>query len=89
MPILNLTEIKSGLSLDICVNVTSGIESSVITRSYLQQYPYMRDLIIVLKFFLDLKMLNKPFSGGLGSYGLTLLVVSFLQVNSPLASAQV
>ncbi|KAJ9081083.1 Non-canonical poly(A) RNA polymerase papd5 [Entomophthora muscae] len=82
VPIITLTESTSGLSLDLCINVTSGIESSLITKSYLSQYPIMRDLVIILKHYLALKGLNKPFRGGLGSYALTLLVVSFFQTSA-------
>lgn len=89
VPILNLTEVSSGLSLDICINVTSGIESSSVITKYLTEFPDIRDLIVILKLFLDVCSLNKPYKGGLSAYGLMLLVISFFQTSPLIRSAQV
>ena len=41
--------------------------------------PPLRPLVLVLKFFLAQRGLNETFTGGVGSYMLQLMVVSFLQ----------
>ena len=41
--------------------------------------PPLRPLVLVLKFFLSQRGLNETFTGGVGSYMLQLMVVSFLQ----------
>jgi DNA polymerase sigma len=73
----------SGLSIDISFNKVNGIESAQIVRSYLENPVYgdgVRILMVLLKQFLAQRHLNEVYSGGLGSYGLIMMIVSFLQV---------
>lgn len=46
----------------------------------LQKYPVLPYLVLVLKQFLLQRDLNEVFTGGIGSYSLFLMAVSFLQV---------
>ena len=46
----------------------------------LQKYPVLPKLVLVLKQFLLQRDLNEVFTGGIGSYSLFLMAVSFLQV---------
>ena len=46
---------------------------------YVQQFPAMPPLVIVVKFFLKQRGLDETYTGGIGSYVLANLVVSFLQ----------
>jgi len=46
-----------------------------------QEFPALPFLILVLKQFLYQRDLNDVYTGGLGSYSLILLIVSFFQVN--------
>ena len=43
----------------------------------------MEPLILILKQFLIQRNLNQTFTGGLSSYGLILMLISFLQVRFP------
>lgn len=45
-----------------------------------QMYPVLPYLIFVLKQFLLQRDLNEVFTGGISSYSLILMVISFLQV---------
>ena len=46
---------------------------------YLQKkFPELRPLILVLKAFLKSRQLNETFTGGVGSFLLTILVTSYL-----------
>lgn len=47
-----------------------------------ETYPNLSKLVLVLKLFLSLRGMNEVFTGGLSSYCLTMLVVSFLQTHS-------
>lgn len=49
---------------------------------YLQHFPALRPLIIIIKLFLSSRGLNEVFKGGLGSYCIICMVISFLQVYS-------
>lgn len=44
---------------------------------------------MVLKQFLLMRGLNEVFSGGLGSYGLTLMITSFLQLHPRIQSGEI
>lgn len=46
-----------------------------------QKYPVLPYLVLVLKQFLLQRDLNEVFTGGIGSYSLFLMAVSFLQVS--------
>lgn len=56
-----------------------GIKCVTLIKLYLKEYEVLEPLIISLKNLLKCAGLNDPYKGGLSSYGLILLVVSFLQ----------
>ena len=56
-------------------------------RRLVGKWPGIRPLVLVLKQFLLNRGLNEVYSGGLGSYGLILLCVSFFQMH-PLIQAR-
>jgi len=47
----------------------------------MEQYPNLKYLVLVLKQFLLQRDLNEVFTGGISSYSLIYLTVSFLQVS--------
>lgn len=49
---------------------------------HFQKYPVLPYLIFVLKQFLLQRDLNEVFTGGISSYSLILMVISFLQVQT-------
>ena len=75
-----IPELQS-IKLDITVKGTrhKGLEAIEIVKGYLKQYPQLSSLILVFKYMLKITELNNPYTGGLGSYGLLLLLVGFLQ----------
>ena len=48
----------------------------------MEDYPILKYLVLVLKQFLLQRDLNEVFTGGISSYSLILLTVSFLQVST-------
>lgn len=48
-----------------------------------------RTLVILLKTFLNQRGMNEVFTGGLGSYSIILLVISFLQLHPKIQSSQI
>lgn len=52
----------------------------LVSSSTFQMYPVLPYLIFVLKQFLLQRDLNEVFTGGISSYSLILMVISFLQV---------
>ncbi|OBZ68490.1 Poly(A) RNA polymerase cid14 [Grifola frondosa] len=67
--------------VDISLNATDGVKAIPIIREYLDKMPALRYLILIVKSLLSKDRLNSASDGGLSSYAVTCLVISFLQVN--------
>jgi len=57
----------------------SGPPAAQLMKTYLEALPPLRPLTFVLKYFLAARGLNEPYSGGVGSYLLQLMIVALLQ----------
>jgi non-canonical poly(A) RNA polymerase PAPD5/7 len=79
VPIIKLDHRDSGIGVDICVMEDSGLVTGALVKEMVVTYPPVRPLTIVLKQFLAQRSLNEPYTGGVGSFMLSLMVVSFLQ----------
>jgi DNA polymerase sigma len=82
VPIIKFTSVQGGFKIDISVNMTNSIR---VYPKVLQLFDQVgeeaaRSLIMVTKAFLNQRNMNEVHSGGLGSYSIICLVVSFLQV---------
>jgi non-canonical poly(A) RNA polymerase PAPD5/7 len=69
------------LNVDISLNQINGIAAGKIVNQYLDILPGARQLILVVKAFLSQRSMNEVYTGGLGSYSVICLVISFLQVS--------
>lgn len=87
IPIIKFKDSLLGFDVDVSFNVDSGTESAEILKALLDLIPSIKPLTLVVKQFLCMRQLNEVFSGGLGSYGVVLLIVSFLQMH-PLIQAK-
>ena len=56
-----------------------GLKTVELVKSYLNEYKVLEPIILALKTLLNNGNLNNPYTGGLSSYGLILMVVSFIQ----------
>ena len=81
VPIIKLTHKVTRLKVDISFNTESGIRSVKATTSFIETYPILPKLLFVIKHFLTERGLNEVYTGGIGSYSLVLLIVSFLQLH--------
>ncbi|KAF0682826.1 Aste57867_25125 [Aphanomyces stellatus] len=79
IPIVKFVDTQSGLHVDISFGVTSGFATADLVMLYQRKYPPFRPLTLLLKYFLQQRGLNETFKGGVGSFLLQLMVVSFLQ----------
>ncbi|KAJ8085150.1 hypothetical protein PM082_003934 [Marasmius tenuissimus] len=70
-----------GIGVDITINNATGFSGIEEIRKYLSKMPALRPLVLVLKSFLHQRGLSDPAMGGLGSYALTCMCISFLQLN--------
>ena len=56
-----------------------GLKTVELVKKYLEKYTVLKPIILALKTLLKNGSLNDPYKGGLSSYGLILMVVSFIQ----------
>lgn len=61
--------------------MTNGVQAGMIVKEYLVAMPAIRPLVLLLKSFTWRFDAHEVFNGGIGSYALICLVVSFLQVS--------
>uniref|UniRef100_A0A8C5RUH3 Terminal nucleotidyltransferase 4B n=1 Tax=Laticauda laticaudata TaxID=8630 RepID=A0A8C5RUH3_LATLA len=81
VPIIKLTDSFTEVKVDISFNVQNGVKAAYLIRDFIKKYPVLPYLVLVLKQFLLQRDLNEVFTGGIGSYSLFLMAVSFLQLH--------
>ncbi|POI26778.1 hypothetical protein CIB84_009471, partial [Bambusicola thoracicus] len=87
VPIIKLTDQETEVKVDISFNVETGVKAARFIKEYmktyfaLQKYTLLPYLILVLKQFLLQRDLNEVFTGGISSYSLILMAISFLQLH--------
>ncbi|KAJ2395215.1 hypothetical protein GGI05_001688, partial [Coemansia sp. RSA 2603] len=88
VPIIKAVEMVSGIHVDISINTESGFDSAKVQKSFCDKvYPdAVRSLVLIIKQFLYQRSMNEVYTGGIGSYAITLLVVSMLQMHPRIKS---
>ncbi|PNF28796.1 Non-canonical poly(A) RNA polymerase PAPD5 [Cryptotermes secundus] len=81
VPIVKLTDKKSDVKVDISFNMSNGVKSAELIKDFKQRFPVLSKLVLVLKQFLLQRDLNEVFTGGISSYSLILMTISFLQLH--------
>ncbi|KAL0129801.1 hypothetical protein PUN28_001806 [Cardiocondyla obscurior] len=81
VPIVKLIDKESEIKVDISFNMNNGVKSADLINSFKSQYPVLEKLVMVLKQFLLQRDLNEVFTGGISSYSLILMTISFLQLH--------
>lgn len=81
VPIVKLTDKKTEVKVDISFNMCNGVKSAELISQYVQKYPALKKLVYVLKQFLLQRDLNEVFTGGISSYSLILMCISFIQLH--------
>lgn len=80
VPIIKLRHKESDVKVDISFNMASGVQSAQLIKQFKRKFPVLSKLVLVLKQFLLQRDLNEVFTGGISSYSLILMTISFLQV---------
>ncbi|KAJ2850427.1 hypothetical protein IWW36_001917 [Coemansia brasiliensis] len=88
VPIIKTQEKISGIAVDISINADSGMKSAQVQKSFVDKvYPNaLRSLVLSIKQFLYQRSMNEVYTGGMGSYAITLLAVSLLQMHPRIRS---
>lgn len=81
VPIVKLVDKKTEIKVDISFNMSNGVKSAELIKQYVDKFPVLPKLVYVLKQFLLQRDLNEVFTGGISSYSLILMCISFLQLH--------
>ncbi|XP_018562851.1 non-canonical poly(A) RNA polymerase protein Trf4-1 [Anoplophora glabripennis] len=81
VPIVKLVDKKTDIKVDISFNMCNGVKSAELIKTYIEKFPVLPKLVYVLKQFLLERDLNEVFTGGISSYSLILMCISFLQLH--------
>lgn len=81
VPILKCRDKCFGYEFDIIVNKVDALKQSKYIHEKIIQFPYLRPICIILKYFLKIRNLNDSSTGGLCSYAQFLLVLHFIQLH--------
>ncbi|KAJ3299752.1 hypothetical protein HK104_007206 [Borealophlyctis nickersoniae] len=84
VPVLKFIERTTRIRVDITVNTQNGISSSSTIRQWIEIYPPLRPLSLVLKQYLFQRGWNEAYSGGISGYLLVNLLVFFFQQQADL-----
>lgn len=80
-PLVKCTDQLTQLNIDINFNINGRIDRTVgWIRDKLDFMPHLEPLLLVLKLFLAQRGLNNPYTGGLPSYALVVMLVHYLEV---------
>ncbi|KAF8077561.1 hypothetical protein FPV67DRAFT_1684010, partial [Lyophyllum atratum] len=99
VPIVKFITTHGRFNVDISINQENGIVSGNIINGFLRDMHgsgpggkgslALRSLVMITKAFLSQRSMNEVFSGGLGSYGIVCLAVSFLQMHPKIRRGEI
>lgn len=79
VPIVKFTHGPTQLQVDICLNQENGVQAAELMKRFMDAMPPLKPMTFILKYFMVARGLNEPYSGGIGSFMLQMMIVSFLQ----------
>ncbi|TFY55297.1 hypothetical protein EVJ58_g8335 [Rhodofomes roseus] len=89
VPIVKFVTTHGHFSVDISVNQINGVAAGKMIRHFLQELPALRSLVLVIKSFLAQRSMNEVYTGGLGSYSIVCLAISFLQMHPKIRRGEI
>jgi len=81
VPIVKVIDKETSVRVDISFNTSNGVNSANLIKEFMKEFSCLPKLVLVLKQFLYQRALNEVFTGGISSYSLILMVISFLQLH--------
>jgi non-canonical poly(A) RNA polymerase PAPD5/7 len=79
VPIIKWEDVPSGIPLNICFDKEDGVINTKWVKQQMASMQPLQPLLLVLKQFLYNRDLHETYTGGVGSYLLTMTIISFLQ----------
>ncbi|RKP25601.1 hypothetical protein SYNPS1DRAFT_6896, partial [Syncephalis pseudoplumigaleata] len=89
VPIIKIVDVTTRYPVDISLNITNGIHSARMVKRFSEQLPAMKPIMLLIKQFLTQRSMNEVFTGGLSSYSLMIMTVSFLQMHPLLQTGRI
>ena len=89
VPIIKFVTTYGHFPVDININQTNGVFAGKMVLGFLEELPALRALVLIIKAFLGQRSMNEVFSGGLGSYSIVCLAVSFLQMHPKIRRGEI
>jgi len=81
VPIVKYTDKETRVRIDVSFNMISGLQAVEVVKMYKRKFPQLAKLVTVLKQFLVSRDLASVFTGGLSSFSLTIMAISFFQLH--------
>eukprot|EP00536_Pseudo-nitzschia_multiseries_P002269 jgi/Psemu1/294768/fgenesh1_pm.30_\ len=79
IPLVKLTHAPTNISIDVCFNQAGGPQAAALMNQYMDALSPLRPLTFFLKKFMASRGLNQPYTGGVGSFLLQMMILAFLQ----------
>lgn len=94
VPIVKFVTMHGRFHVDISINQQNGITAGGIVKGFLRDMHgangmALRSLVMITKAFLSQRSMNEVFTGGLGSYSIVCLAVSFLQMHPKIRRGEI
>jgi len=89
VPIIKFITTHGNFAVDISINHINGVFAGQMILGFLKELPALRALVLIIKAFLGQRSMNEVFSGGLGSYSIVCLAVSFLQMHPKIRRGEI
>ncbi|CCH58573.1 hypothetical protein TBLA_0A07840 [Henningerozyma blattae CBS 6284] len=81
VPIIKFVEPSSNIHIDVSFERSNGLEAAKTIRDWLNSTPGLRELVLIIKQFLNSRRLNDVHLGGLGGLSIICMVYSFLSLH--------
>jgi non-canonical poly(A) RNA polymerase PAPD5/7 len=88
VPIIKFVDNKTKIHVDISFENITGITANATFQTWKSKYPALPYLVTIMKQLLLMRNLNEVFSGGLGGFSITCLIVNFLELHPGVQSGK-
>ncbi|CCM06442.1 uncharacterized protein FIBRA_08704 [Fibroporia radiculosa] len=89
VPIVKFVTLHGNIPVDISINQGNGVTAGTMIKHFLAELPALRSLVLIVKSFLSQRSMNEVYTGGLGSYSIVCLVISFLQMHPKIRRGEI
>ncbi|BAM40025.1 topoisomerase-related nucleotidyltransferase [Theileria orientalis strain Shintoku] len=88
VPVVKLVDKRTGVRIDLSCYNESAFKTTKFIQEMCVKYKYMQPLILLVKLFLQSRNLGDTYFGGVGSFLLYCMILSFLQLHDSSSQKQ-